>query len=225
MNKFTIILLSALFAIIQCAGLAVKDPKYISNSPKSSDAELKIELADFGFYRKVNDDWWGEDFYIAKFRVENLSEKYKFYQVCDHKLGPRNLEYTLNEWTGVIREMYKTSPDKFDTAGFFKGFPEMKLVLEISDEQLAPTAIYSGKLVFPPLSKTNKKIYGAAMVGCNFGVPMSRDTDSGKTSSGWISPKGSNTFKVIFSVPAGARFLRLEQQNVFTTDLNPVVKP
>jgi hypothetical protein len=170
----------------------------------------------------VNDDWWGEDFYVATFQISNQTPMYKFFDLCDDKLKESNFNYILNT-KSELKNIYQSNPEKFDKVGFLNGYPEMKLVVEISDPMLWPKDTYEKMAVFPKIS-TSKPEFAAAMTSCRYGIPMSRDTDRGRTTTGWIPPNGSAIVRNIYSVPKEAKMIRFEQQNYFTSNLQPAAK-
>ncbi len=208
--------------LFQCASLQTQEPFFKAGQPLNLSADWTIELTDLGFYRKVEDDWWGEDFYVATFKISNQTEMYKFFNLCDDKLKESNFDYILKV-RPELNNIYQSNPEKFDKVGFLNGKPEMKLVVEISDPVLWPTATYNKMAVFPKLSQS-KPEFAAAMTSCRYGIPMSRDTDRGRTSTGWVPPKGSSIVRTIYSIPKGSKFLRFEQQNYFNTNLEKVEK-
>lgn len=199
----------------QCKSLETQDPFF--NSPKQENftSDFKINLVELGFYRKVGNDWWGEDFYVVTLEVTNLTKNFRFFNICDDKLTEENLEWTAKR--SAFARYYETSPARFEKDDFLVGFPQMKLLVEISNPKQIPNATYAGKSVFP---KVSGNIYAAAMTACRYGIPMSRDTDAGSTTTGWLAQNGGKGIvRAIYSVPAGAKLLKLDQPKVFTANL------
>ncbi|TGL54049.1 hypothetical protein EHQ59_07590 [Leptospira kemamanensis] len=217
--KFISIFLLFLF-MSQCRSLETKDPFFNSPSQENLSADFKINLVELGFYRKVGADWWGEDFYVANFEVTNLSKNFRFFNICDEKLPESYFEYSARK--SNFGRHFETSPARFEKADFVSGFPDMKLLVEVSDPNNVANAMYAGKPVFP---KVNGNVYAAAMTACHYGIPMSRDTDAGETTTGWIGQNGGKgTIRAIFSVPAGAKLLRFEQSKFYKANLERFVK-
>ncbi|TGL64322.1 hypothetical protein [Leptospira sarikeiensis] len=215
MKSKILLQIAALLLLTSCMSLDIRAPYYRASNVKNDSKDWEIQLADFGLYRDVRGNWWGKDFYIAEIRVKNVSQKYKFYQVCNNKLKEFNFNYILSR-NPNIKAAYQANPEQFDKEGFLQGFPQMKLIVEIPSAVNHPVSTYSGKPVFPNISGN---LFAAAMVACEFGTPMSRDTDRASTSSGWLSPGESTAFKVVYSIPNGAIFLKLDQTGYFSTDL------
>ncbi|TGL21060.1 hypothetical protein EHQ46_08910 [Leptospira yanagawae] len=208
-------LFTVFFLFSQCKSLQTQDPFYNSPAQVNLSSDFKINLVELGFYRKIGADWWGEDFYVATFEVTNLSKNFRFYNICEEKLSEPYFEVSAKR--SSFGRYYETSPARFEKSDFVNGFPEMKLLVEISNPELAPKATYAGKAVFP---KVTGNIYAAAMTACHYGIPMSRDTDAGKTTTGWIGQNGGKgTIRAIYSVPAGARLLKFEQQKYYSANL------
>ncbi|TGL87185.1 hypothetical protein EHQ68_11550 [Leptospira congkakensis] len=216
MFKFKFVSVFLLFGLFyQCKSLETKAPFFNSPSQENLTSDFKINLVELGFYRKVNNDWWGEDFYVVTLEVTNLTKNFRFFNICDDKLTERNLEWTIKN--SDYARYYVTSPARFEKDDVLVGFPEMKLFVEIPNQNLVPTATYGGKPLFP---KVNGNVYAAAMTACQYGIPMSRDTDAGRTTTGWLAQNGGKgTIRAIYSVPAGAKLLKLEQTKVFSADL------
>ncbi|MCG9875898.1 MAG: hypothetical protein MH321_14065 [Leptospiraceae bacterium] len=221
MKQILITFFICVLTLINCGSLNTRDPFFQAEASQNLSSEFEIELVDLGLYRKINGDWWGEDFFVSTFLITNKTNLYKFYNLCDDKLEERNFKYTVGNQKN--RDNYAISPEKFDKAGFLKGYPEMKLIVEISDPNLWPTAKYGSKFVFPKI-QNSKNEFVAAMTACKYGVPMSRDTDRGSTSSGWIAPNQKETIKTIYSIPKGANLLRFEQEQYFKAQLKEFVK-
>lgn len=216
MFKFKLGSFFLLFLIFgQCKSLETQDPFFNSPSQENFSSDFKINLVELGFYRKVNNDWWGEDFYVVTLEVNNLTRNFRFFNICDDKLTEENFDRSAKR--SEFARYYETSPARFEKNDFLVGFPEMRLLVEISNPKLIPTATYGGKPLFP---KVSGNIYAAAMTSCQYGVPMSRDTDDGRTTTGWLAQNGGKgIIRAIYSVPAGAKLLKLEQPNIFSANL------
>lgn len=217
--KFISIFLLFLF-MSQCRSLETKDPFFNSPSEENFSSDLKINLVELGFYRKVGSDWWGEDFYVATFEVTNLSKNFRYFRICDEKYHESSFEISAKR--SKFGRNFETSPARFEKSDYINGFPEMKLLVEISNPELTPKATYGDKAVFP---KVSGNIYAAAMTACHYGIPLSRDTDAGNTGTGWIGLNGGKgTLRAIYSVPAGAKLLRFEQAKFYKANLERFVK-
>lgn len=222
----------------QCSSLNTREPYFQEVQSQNLNTEYEIELEELGFYRKVNGDWWGEDFYVSTFKITNKTDMYKYFSLCySENLDENNFNYTVREilspYNGIpfvsvynkhikkdesTHTAYNLYPEKFDKKGFFKGFPYMNLVFEINDQNFIPKATFHDESVFPKV-EGSKNEYLAAMTACKFGVPMSRDTDKAYNSTGWIPPKGSSKAKSIFSLPKGSKLVRFEQKGYYKANL------
>ncbi|PKA15089.1 hypothetical protein [Leptospira haakeii] len=207
--KFATITLVFLLSFLGCSSLSTKAPFYNSPAQKNSSTEWKLELVDLGFYRKVGEDWWGEDFYIATFKATNLMQKTSYFELCGSKLEDyyksKKPEMSADELKSLIRR-----------------FSEMRLLVQIDDTSLWPKNVYGSKPVFPKIQNEPKPIFAAAMTGCQYGIPMSRDTDKGRTGTERILPGESGTVKAIYSIPKGSKFIRFEQTNFYQGNLEPL---
>jgi hypothetical protein len=150
MKKISFVILIHIF-FLHCASLQTQAPFFKAETPVNLSSDYTIELTDFGFYRKVNNDWWGEDFYVATFKISNQTQMYKFFGLCDNKLKEYNFNYIINT-KPELKYIYQSNPESFDKVGFLNGYPEMKLVVEISDPMLWPKDAYQKMAVFPKLS-------------------------------------------------------------------------
>ncbi|MDX1959317.1 MAG: hypothetical protein SFU98_12130 [Leptospiraceae bacterium] len=205
--------------VVNCSGLSIKEPFYNAPKERSLNPNWKIELLELGYYRDVNEDWWGKEFYITNFKITNKSNKYRFYNFCDKKLKKDNLIYILNRDPNAAREFDK-DPSQFDTEEFYRGFPELQFWIKIDDSRKWPTSKYGNRFVFNPV-KIEKDIptFSAAMVGCHYGIPMSNDTGASSSTNGWFAPNESKTIKTVFSIPDGATFIKLFQENHYIGEI------
>lgn len=207
------------FLVVSCAGLETRKPFYKSNLEKNLNPNLKIELLELGYYRDVSGDWWGEKFYITTLKVTNTSDKYRWYGLCayDKKFTKDNLDFTIrNNFRAKIA--YDSNPAQFDVEGFYKGYERFHLLLGPESVDAIPLNTYQDKPVFPVINFEGKNYVSAAMTSCNFGIPMSRDTDRSSSAVGWLAPNDTRIIRTIFSVPARMKFEKIVQPNIYRAD-------
>ncbi len=219
MEEMKTIFIILAFTLVSCYSLKTRSPFYKSDTQKNLNPNLRVELLELGYYRDVAGDWWGEKFYITTLRVTNTSNKYRWYGLCayDKKFTKYNLDYTIrNNFKAKIA--FDKSPESFDVEGFYNGYERFHLFLSPEDANAIPLNTYQDKPVFPVINFEGKNYVSAAMVACNFGIPMSRDTDRSSASSGWLAPDESATIKTVFSVPARMKLEKIVQPKVFLAD-------
>lgn len=190
------------FFLFNC-GFSIKEPRFKSNSQQSLNPDWKIELIDLGFYRKVGQDWWGEDFYAVKMRITNLGFSPVSFDLC-----PIYYKYIANPGGAPKILLNQTGFTEF----------EFRVKVENPGKDITDSK-YEGKQLFPKVPKSDN-LYKAAMVGCFYGVPMSRDTDDSTSSAKSLLKNQSDEIITIFSLPKGAVPVELFQNGYFKAVLN-----
>jgi hypothetical protein len=216
MNYFKLLLI--IISINSC--VSVSKPFYEPVESTKGKSDITIQINRIRYVGKVDGNWWGERFFRINLTVINSSPKYQFINFCSESLNENNLKYGFRN-EPEIKNLYYNNPEMFNINSFFKKTKGLMFLSTLSGSP--PEYKYNGKNIFPTVEYNGKENLAAALVACEFGVPLlGAIVDSSQNTTGWIAPGNSKTLKLHFSIPHGESPIALVYEDYINAFLQEV---
>lgn len=206
----SILLISLLF--FQCKNSVSFEPVQETNNAQ----HFAIYLRSLEKIKKVDSNWWGDDYYALELSIHNLTDQFIILNFFAGNQDELSLKYSLTRKEDIY-EAFKANPGSFDL-NYFTSFHELKLIFKIESESPNLESEYEDKKIFRKYNNDN--YYLAPFVGSYYGVPLKTEKDIEiNSSSGWIQPKSFNKVRLTFSLPAQGVPSKLIYGDVYIAEL------